>query len=98
MFSLCPERVKQLSSRDEANRNREIRVMKRIGLASLAALCCCIHAPRGNAEPLVFIVSYHNVDYAKTVCDYILAMEKGGWGEVTKDSPAGAAECKSVRD
>ena len=41
--------------------------MKRVAFASLSALCCIV-APRCNAEPLVFIVSYHNVDYAKVAC------------------------------
>ena len=67
---------------------------------------------QANAEPLVFIVSYHNVDYAKSACDHVLSMEpdaakdlrehqKYGWGDVgdaTKYILAGAAECKSVRD
>jgi hypothetical protein len=88
-------------------------MMNRAALASLAALCHCIDAPQADAEPLVFIVSYHNVDYAKTACTSVLSMEpdaaktvrdwqKFGWGEVTDETTksilAGAAECKSVRD
>jgi hypothetical protein len=85
--------------------------MKRVAFASLSALCCIV-APRCNAEPLVFIVSYHNVDYAKVACHHVLSFEpdaaktareyqKFGWGEVddtTKNILAGAAGCKSVRD
>jgi hypothetical protein len=79
--------------------------------AALVLASCLV---RANAtEPLVFIVSYHNVDYAKIVCDHVLSMEpdavktvrdwqKYGWGEVTDETIkltlAGASECKSVRD
>jgi hypothetical protein len=72
-------------------------MIKRVALA-VAAFCYCIDVSQADAKPLVFIVSYHNVDYAKTVCDYVLSMEKGGFGEITRDSLDGAAECKSVRD
>src|SRR2546423_337196 len=81
-----------------------------VGAALLIASCLV----RANAaETLVFIVSYHNVDYARTSCNYVLSMEpdavravrdsqKLGWGEVTdettKQTLAGAAECRSVRD
>jgi hypothetical protein len=72
----------------------------------------CISASQAKAEPLVFIVSYHNVDYAKVACDQVLSLEpdavkdsrqhqKYGWGEVgdaTKYTLAAAAECKTVRD
>jgi hypothetical protein len=79
----------------------------------VAVLCCGIAMSKAFAEPLVFIVSYHNVDYAKTACDHVLSLEpdaaktvrefqKFGWGEVKDDTTrnilAGAAECKSVRD
>ena len=77
--------------------------MKRVAFASLSALCCIV-APRCNAEPLVFIVSYHNVDYAKVACHHVLSFEpdaaktareyqKFGWGEVddtTKNILTGA--------
>jgi hypothetical protein len=67
---------------------------------------------QANAKPLVFIVSCHNVDYAKVACDQVLSSEpdavkdarehqKYGWGDVgdmTKYILAGAAECKSVPD
>jgi hypothetical protein len=79
---------------------------------ALLAVCCCIETPQANAEPLVFIVSYHNVDYAKVACDQVLSNEpdalkdarqhqKYGWGEVgeaTKYTLVAAAECKTVRD
>lgn len=50
-------------------------MIKRVTWASIAALCCCIETPQVNAEPLVFIVSYHNIDYAKNACDHVLSME-----------------------
>jgi hypothetical protein len=70
-------------------------------------------ASQAFAETIVFIVSYHNVDYAKTACEHVLSLEpdavrtvrdyqKYNWGEVTDETTksilAGAAECKSVRD
>jgi hypothetical protein len=76
------------------------------------AFCCSVDARKADAEPIVFVVAYHNLDYAKTSCDYVLSMlpnaaktarefQKYGWGEVddtTKATLAGAVECKSVRD
>jgi hypothetical protein len=31
---------------------------------------------KAAAEPIVFIVSYHNVDYAKVACDHVLSFER----------------------
>ena len=86
-----------------------MRLRLALGLAALLTTSCLAQA---NAEPLIFIVSYHNVDYAKVACDQVLANEpdavkdarehqKYGWGEVgyaTKYTLAAAAECKTVRD
>ncbi len=87
-------------------------MLKRLSLV-IAALCYCVATPEAFAETLVFIVSYHNVDYAKVACDHVLSMEadavrtvrdyqRFGWGDVNDDTTksilAGAAECKSVRD
>ena len=58
---------------------------------------CWVLPTEVRAEPIVFIVSYHNVDYAKNVCDYVLAMQKSGNGLVD-ETTAGAAQCKSVSD
>ena len=87
-----------------------MRLRLALGLAALLTISCL---PQANAEPLVFIVSYHNVDYAQTACNFVLSQvpgaletvhtwQKYGWGEVTDETTkyilAGAAECKSVRD
>jgi hypothetical protein len=74
-------------------------VIKRVKWVSIAALCSCIAAPQAFAETLVFILSYHNLDYAKTACERVLSMPKSGLGEVNDENiSAGAAECRSVHD
>jgi hypothetical protein len=87
-------------------------MIKRATLVCVATLFFLIETPQAKAEPLIFIVSYHNVGYAKVACDRVLSNEpdavkdarehqKYGWGEVgdaTKYTLAAAAECKSVRD
>jgi hypothetical protein len=65
------------------------------------------------AEPIVFIVSYHNLDYAKVACEHVLQFEPDArntirnaerykWqlsdDDTNKNILAGAAECRSVRD
>jgi hypothetical protein len=52
----------------------KITMMKRLVLASAAA-CYCIATPQAFAETVVFVVSYHNLDYAKNACDRVLSME-----------------------
>jgi hypothetical protein len=65
-----------------------------------------------EAEPIVFIVSYHNVDYAKTACEHVLAQAPeaqktirdlannpyGRPADWVYDIVNGANECKSVSD
>jgi hypothetical protein len=65
-----------------------------------------------KAEPIVFIVSFHNLDYAKVACAQLLAQapdaqktirefEKYRWGRPADwvyDVVTGADECRSVRD
>jgi hypothetical protein len=65
------------------------------------------------AEPIVFIVSYHNLDYAKVACEHVFEFEPDArkamrnaqrfkWqlsdDDTYKNVLAGAAECRSVRD
>jgi hypothetical protein len=72
-------------------------MIKRVTWLSVAAFCYCVAAPQAIAETLVFIISNHNVDYAKAACEHVLSMQK--FGDVNDESiSAGAAECKSVRD
>lgn len=82
-----------------------------------AAIACLLAAwislPSASAEPIVFIVSYHNVDYAKVACDQVVSMEDDAKKTVrdlsgnkmglepadwVKDTITAAAECRSVRD
>jgi hypothetical protein len=63
-----------------------------------------------KAEPIVFIVSYHNLDYAKVACQNVLAQapdaqktirELSRYGQPAEwvyDVVNGANECKSVQD
>jgi hypothetical protein len=65
-----------------------------------------------EAEPIVFIVSYHNLDYAKVACDHVLQaapdaqktireLTNNPYGQPADwvyDVVNGANECKSVRD
>ena len=78
-------------------------------VALIAIVASAVIVPVANAEPIVFIVSYHNLDYAKTACDAYLAGEPKA-AETLRTFPgldpdgdmkaivAGATECKSVRD
>jgi len=81
-----------------------------------AALCVCILALTHNiasAEPIIFVVSYHNLDYAESACEMALREEpdaaktirelgNNGYGvepaDWVKDVMEAAAECKTVRD
>jgi hypothetical protein len=76
-------------------RARRIRHILLCGV--IAALGCWVLPVDAKAEPTVFIVSYHNVDYAKNVCDYVLSLQKSGNG-LLDETTAGAAQCKSVSD
>jgi hypothetical protein len=65
-----------------------------------------------EAEPIVFIVSYHNLDYAKVACDHVLAQAPDAQKTIREltnnpygrpadwvyDVVNGANECKSVQD
>jgi hypothetical protein len=83
----------------------------------LLALCCplvltSVATTVAKAEPIVFIVSYHNLDYAKVACDHVLAQAPdaqktireltnnphGRLADWVYDVVNGANECKSVRD
>ena len=55
--------------------------------AFAVAIHCCVMAGKASAEPIIFITSYHNLDYAATACELTGFLD-----------PAGAAECKSVSD
>lgn len=62
-------------------------------------------------EPILFIVSYHNLDYARVACDQVMQSEPEarqtvkrdqqlGWDidDTTKYILAATAQCRSVRD
>jgi hypothetical protein len=78
-------------------------------VAAVPAWACAANA----AEPIVFIVSYHNLDYAKVACEHVLQFEPDArntmrnaeqfkWqlsdDDTNKNILARAAECRSVRD
>jgi hypothetical protein len=75
----------------------------------LAALACACAAEA--AEPIVFIVSYHNLDYAKVACDQVAQSEPEARqtaksyrqlrleiDDTTQHILAAGAECRSVHD
>jgi hypothetical protein len=85
----------------------------RQGQGIVAILGCWVGGPKASAEPIVFIVSYHNLDYAKEACRAVLSMEPEATKTIrdlannplglepadwVKDTVTAAAECKSVRD
>jgi hypothetical protein len=79
--------------------NGSLQMIKCVTWVSIVALCSCVVAPQAFAETLVFIISYHNVDYAKAACERVLSKQKSGLGEVNDENiTTGATECKSVRD
>jgi hypothetical protein len=72
----------------------------------------CVIPTKASAEQIVFVVSYHNLDYAAVACGSIMQMEPDAAKTIrdlandpyfkpadwVKDVIAGATECKSVRD
>jgi hypothetical protein len=64
----------------------------------IAALGCLAAASNASAEPIVFIVSSYNLDYAKTACKHVLLMAPEAAEEILEEAVAGAIECRAVRD
>ncbi len=57
--------------------------------ALVLALACWGGASKANAEQFVFLVSVHNLNYAKNACDIVLRDEPNS---------VGAVDCKSAPD
>jgi hypothetical protein len=79
--------------------------------AFVVALVCFGNVQKADAEPIVFVVSYHNIDYAETACRDVLSKEASATETMRNASQyrlevpdwvsnllAGARECKSVTD
>src|SRR5215475_11160069 len=66
----------------------------------VAALGFWIDEPRASAEPIVFIVSYHNLDYAKEACRRVLSEPEAAKTirEPAESVKKAAAECRKVSD
>jgi hypothetical protein len=83
--------------------------MRKLAIAAasfVAVLGCWVGTANAEAEPIVFIISYHNLDYADTACRDVLSKEPlasktirdGLEADWVKDIVTGAAECRTVRD
>ena len=55
-------------------------------------------AASNASEPIVFIVSHHNLDFAKTACEHVLSMEPEAAKAILDETVAAAIECRTVRD
>ena len=82
---------------------------------NLRLLCTLFVVASGSSaaatEPLIFVVSYRNLDFAKVACDRVLQFQSGALktlqydrrlgfdvDDVTKHILEAVAECKSVRN
>jgi hypothetical protein len=86
--------------------------MKLLSAAWCLLLFNLIAITIAEAEPIVFIVSYHNLDWAKNACEHVLSLAPDAQKTIRElannpyGRPAdwvyeivnGANECKSVRD
>jgi hypothetical protein len=83
-----------------------------VAASLVAVLGCWISAEKAEAEPLVFINSLHNLDYADEVCRGVLSMEPEARKTIrelansqlvepadwVKETVTAAAECRTVQD
>jgi hypothetical protein len=69
-----------------------------IAFGAIAAALGCWAAAVSASEPIVFIVSHHNLDYAKTACEHVLSMEPDAAKPILEETVAAAIECRAVRD
>lgn len=86
--------------------------MIRHKLRALSILCAVASVSSAAAtEPFIFVMSYHNLDYAKVACERVIQFEsdaqktlkydqQSGFevDDVTKHILEAVAECKSVRN
>jgi hypothetical protein len=69
-----------------------------IAFGAIVAALGCWAAASNASEPIVFIVSHHNLDYAKTACEHVLSTEREAAKAILDETVAAAIECKTVRD
>jgi hypothetical protein len=69
-----------------------------IAFGGIVAALGCWAAASNASEPIVFIVSHHNLDYAKTACEHVLSMEPEAAKAILEETVAAAIECRTVRD
>jgi hypothetical protein len=69
-----------------------------IAFGAIVAALGCWAAASNASEPIVFIVSHHNLDFAKTACEHVLSMEPEAAKTILDETVAAAIECKTVRD
>ena len=69
-----------------------------IAYGAIVAALGCWAAASNASEPIVFIVSHHNLDYAKTACEHFLSMKPEAAKAILDETIAAAIECKTVRD
>jgi hypothetical protein len=69
-----------------------------IAILGIVAALGCWAAASNASEPIVFIVSHHNLDYAKTACEHALSMEPEAAKAIPEETVAAAIECRTVRD
>ena len=70
----------------------------RIAFGGIVAGLACWAAASGASEPIVFIVSHHNLDYAKAACEHVLSMEPEAAKAILEEAIAAALECRTVQD
>jgi hypothetical protein len=69
-----------------------------IAFRGIVAALGCWAAASNASEPIVFIVSHLNLDYAKAACEHVLSMEPDAAKAILDETVAAAIECRTVRD
>ena len=69
-----------------------------IAFGGVVAALGCWAAASNASEPIVFIVSHQNLDFAKTACEHVLSMEPDAAKAILDETVAAAIECRTVRD
>jgi hypothetical protein len=73
-------------------------MIRHIAFGGIVAALGCWAAASNASEPIVFIVSHYNLDYAKTACEQVLSMEPEAAKPIREATVAAAIECRTVRD
>jgi hypothetical protein len=90
-----------------------MRLFSLIVTTLVVAFCrVAVAQSKASAEPIIFVISYHNLDYAETACEMFLSQEAEAEAvkirtskqfgvepvDWVNDILAGVVDCKSVRD